>query len=102
MAKFYNTTRGPLGASLSSGASVSFPPKAWTEVDDADAASASLTSLLRKKFIVPSKLVAITDPEPTLADSVPMFVTPEVEQDVVSAKAVIEIKGDAKGETKKK
>jgi hypothetical protein len=99
MAKYYNTTRGPLAASLSSGASIAIPPKSWTAIDAGDEGSPGLAPLIRKGFLVRSKLTEQpVVSEPIVADSI----TPEVvDKDSLTAKAV-EIKGDTKGETKKK
>jgi hypothetical protein len=51
MAKFFNTTRGPLNATVD-GAVLMFPSKAWTEVDDAVGTSASLQSLVKQGLLI--------------------------------------------------
>lgn len=54
MANYYNTTRGPISVSLSSGKEMSIPPKSWIEIDRADEGSASLVSMVSKGFLVRS------------------------------------------------
>lgn len=64
MAKFYNTTRGPIAVSLSSGNQLSIPPKTWIEIDPADEGSAMLVPMVRKGFLVRSSVDAVK-PGPT-------------------------------------
>lgn len=51
MAKFFNTTRSSLNATVD-GTVLVFPSKAWTVVDDAVGTSASLQSLVEQKLLM--------------------------------------------------
>jgi hypothetical protein len=56
MAKYYNTTRGPIACSLLSGASVAARPKSWFTIAPADEGSPGLLSMVRKGYLVRSKI----------------------------------------------
>lgn len=56
MAKYYNTTRGPLAVSLSSGKALTISPKTWVEIDPADEGSSALVALKRKGYMKRSVL----------------------------------------------
>lgn len=51
MAQYFNTTRGPLNATVD-GAVLVFPSKAWTVVADSAGSSASLQSLVRQGLLI--------------------------------------------------
>lgn len=70
MAKYFNTTRGPIAISLSSGVSVSFPPKRWTEIALADEGSVNLVPLLRKGFLKRSTLADLSEVVPLVSNVV--------------------------------
>lgn len=110
MTKYYNVTRGPLAASLSSGRSVTIPPKAWFEVDAGDEGSASVNALVRKGFLKRS----VMPPEPVLVIPVvsivrdPVAVVPTLVQEIVVDPDLVVLPiseakaGEAKAEVKKK
>lgn len=66
MGKYYNTTRGPLAVSLSSGKALTIPPKTWIDIDPGDEGSPALVSLKRKGFVKRSVL-----PDPPAEEAAP-------------------------------
>jgi len=71
MGKYYNTTRGPLAVSLSSGKALTIPPKTWIDIDPGDEGSAALVSLKRKGFLKRSVL-----PDPPAEEAAPAAPAP--------------------------
>lgn len=65
MGKYYNTQRGPLALSLSSGKAITCPPKSWIEIDPSDEGSPSLVPMIRKGYLKRSAL-----PDPVSAPAV--------------------------------
>ncbi len=63
MARYYNTTRGSLALSLSSG-SFSLPAKSWTEIPTADEGSPNLAPLVRTGFLVRCTIDSVPAVEP--------------------------------------
>jgi hypothetical protein len=63
MSRYYNTTRGPIAVSLSSGKAVSVPPKSWIEIDPGDEGSPNLVPIVRKGYLVRSALAATASAE---------------------------------------
>lgn len=101
MAQYYNVTRGPLAASLSSGRSVTIPPKAWFEVDAGDEGSASVNALVRKGFLKKSVLPPEPEPVVPIISGVrePVAVVPTLVQEiVVDPDLVVLPKSEAKAE----
>jgi hypothetical protein len=70
MGKYYNTQRGPLAVSLSSGKSITVPPKSWIDIDPSDEGSPSLAPMIRKGYL---KRSALPDPAP-VPDAAPVTV----------------------------
>jgi len=66
MGKYYNTTRGPLAVSLSSGKALTIPPKTWIDIEPGDEGSPALVSLKRKGFVKRSVL-----PDPPAVEEAP-------------------------------
>jgi hypothetical protein len=56
MGDYYNSTRGPLTATLTDGAALSISPKAWIYISPENESSASILKLLGKGFLVRSKV----------------------------------------------
>lgn len=74
MGDYYNSTRGPLTATLTDGAALSISPKAWIYISPENESSASILKLLDKGFLVRSK-VPMT--QPTQAQPVvPVVIAP--------------------------
>jgi hypothetical protein len=69
MSKYYNTTRGPIAVALSSGKSITVPPKTWIDIDPSDAGSPSLAPMIRKGFL---KRSALPDPVPEEVSPAPV------------------------------
>jgi hypothetical protein len=67
MSRYYNATRGPLALALPSGKSLSIPPKKWVEIVPGDEGSASLVALVRKGFLVRSKVPSPAPSEAVVA-----------------------------------
>lgn len=78
MSDFYNSTRGPLAATLSDGTSVAFPPKQWLYVDDAQESSASIVQLCAKGFL---KRAAVPRTAKAPVVEEPVATKPEVASD---------------------
>lgn len=106
MAKYYNVTRGPLAASLSSGRSITIPPKSWVEVDTSDEGSISVSALVRKGFLKKSVIPTESEVVATVTNG-PIALVPTLVQEIVVdpdlALPTSEAKaGEAKAEVKKK
>lgn len=56
MARYYNTTRGPIPLSLSGNRSMSIPPKSWVELDAKDETTAALIAEVKKGHLVRSRI----------------------------------------------
>lgn len=93
MAKYYNTTRGPIAVSLSSGKQLSIPPKTWTDIDSADEGSAMLVPMVRKGFLVRS---AIDAAKPEAAVAVAAEPTPAPAEEKVVPPVTLTKKVEAK------
>lgn len=86
MAKYYNTTRGPIAVALSSGASMTLMPKSWTDIAPSDEGSPNLAPMIRKGFLKRSALadlaepvVAVVEPLTTVAAPAPSTVVTDME-----------------------
>lgn len=97
MAKYYNTTRGPLAVSLSSGASLSIPPKKWVEIGAADEGSTNLVPLVRKGYLKRSALADLPA-TPVVEVSEPTVLSIEDKE----SPAALPKFGEVKTENKKK
>jgi hypothetical protein len=64
MGDYFNSTRGPLAATLNDGASLSIPPKRWIYIDPVQEGSASIEKLVSKGFLVRSKVPITVVPAP--------------------------------------
>ncbi len=102
MAKYYNTTRGPLAVTLSGGGSLSIPPKSWIEIAPSDEGSPNLAPLCRKGYLRRSAVLAV-DSRP--AAIVPAAAQPEPKASEVFLEDSLKAEGGkdgAKVEVKKK
>lgn len=99
MAKYYNTTRGPIAVALSSGASLTVLPKSWTEISPSDEGSPNLAPMIRKGFL---KRSALPDPvvEPLVVSALVPAPVSSVVTDIEEFPAA-RVDG-VKNETKKK
>lgn len=101
MGDYYNSTRGPLPATLVDGSAVSFSPKSWLYITPENEGSASIVKLLEKGFLVRAK-VAITvlpapsapAPEASSSDAVAASVAADAKPADDASKS-IEMKADA-------
>lgn len=71
--KFYNKTSGPLMVSMSSGASIFAPPKAWFSVPDNEGISANLVDFISKGYIIAQQVEAPPVVKPA-AVSIPLII----------------------------
>lgn len=89
MGEFFNTTRGPLAATLLDKSSCSIPPKKWVTIPADQENSASIVRLVEKGFLVRSKVSS----EPVVVPPVPE--TPKAEVPKVDVAPVPEPKDSA-------
>lgn len=79
MGEFFNTTRGPLAATLLDKSSCSIPPKKWVTIPADQENSASIVRLVEKGFLVRSKVNSQPEPIVILVPETPKAEVPKID-----------------------